>query len=137
MHSSTDYNDLAKLTENWIERSKIILVINELQQAGFNVFLTSDHGNIQSKGWRSLNGREKLGTNKSGSRSERHIEYTDQWLSDEFMTNNPDLRDDVVMEDQAIYFKSDLSFSRRETLVSHGGAHLLEVLIPFVEIKHG
>jgi len=137
MHSSTDYNDLFKLTENWIERSKIAFVINELQQAGFRVFLTSDHGNIQSKGWRGLHGREKLGTNKSGSRSERHIEYTDQWLSDEFMTNNPELKDDVVMEDQAIYFKSDLSFSRKETLVSHGGAHLLEVLIPFIEIKNG
>ena len=137
MHSSTDNKDLLKLTENWIDRSKISLVIQDLLNAGFKVFLTTDHGNLQAKGWRGLQGREKLGTNKSGSRSERHIEYTEQWLSDEFMTNNPDLKDSVVMDDQAIYFKTDLSFSRKDTLVTHGGAHLLEVLIPFIEIENG
>ena len=137
MHSSTDYNDLLKLTENWIGRSKISNVIKILQQLGFRTFLTTDHGNIQAKGWRGLQGREKLGTNKSGSRSERHIEYSEQWLTDEFMANNPELKNSVVMEDQAIYFKSDLSFSRRDVLVTHGGAHLLEVLIPFIEISNG
>lgn len=137
MHSSTDYNDLLKLTENWIERSKITQVINTLQQKGFKIFLTTDHGNIQAKGWRGLQGREKLGTNKSGSRSERHIEYSEQWLSDEFMVNNPELKKSVVMEDHAIYFKTDLSFSKKDVLVTHGGAHLLEVLIPFIEITNG
>jgi hypothetical protein len=134
MHSSTDYKDLVKLTENWIERSKISLVIHELLNAGFKIFITTDHGNIQAKGWRGLKGREKLGTNKSGSRSERHIEYTDQWLSDEFILNNPELKDVIVVEKNVIYFKNDLSFSSKDTLVTHGGAHLLEVLIPFIEI---
>ncbi|MBK7095320.1 MAG: PglZ domain-containing protein [Saprospiraceae bacterium] len=136
MHSSTDYVDLLMLTKNWIERSKIIHVIDALISKGFTVFLTTDHGNIQAKGWRGLKGREKLGANKSGSRSERHIEYSEKWLSDEFMANNPEMGDSVVMEKQAIYFKTDLSFSIKESLVTHGGAHLLEVLIPFVEIKN-
>ncbi|MBK6380091.1 MAG: PglZ domain-containing protein [Chitinophagaceae bacterium] len=57
-----------KLTENWIDRSKIRSIIKQLTEAGFRIFLTSDHGNIQAKGWRGLNGREKLGKNKSGSR---------------------------------------------------------------------
>jgi hypothetical protein len=136
MHSSTDYNDLLMLTKNWIERSQIFLIVDQLISKGFTVFLTTDHGNIQAKGWRGLQGREKLGTNKSGSRSERHIEYSEKWLSDEFMANNPEMEDSVVMEEQAIYFKSDLSFSNKESLVTHGGAHILEVLIPFVEIKN-
>lgn len=135
MHSSTDYVDLLMLTKNWIERSKIAQIVDELISKGFTVFVTSDHGNIQARGWRGLQGREKLGTNKSGSRSERHIEYSEKWLSDEFMANNPEVGDLVVMEEQAIYFKTDLSFSNKESLVTHGGAHLLEVLIPFVEIR--
>lgn len=135
MHSSTDYADLLMLTKNWIERSKIAQIVDELISKGFTVFVTADHGNIQAKGWRGLQGREKLGTNKSGSRSERHIEYSEKWLSDEFMANNPEMGDSVVMEEQAIYFKTDLSFSNKESLVTHGGAHLLEVLIPFVEIR--
>lgn len=136
MHSSTDYVDLLSLTQNWIERSKIIDLITELHERKFNIFITTDHGNIQARGWRGLQGREKLGTNKSGSRSERHIEYTEQWLSDDLMLNNPDLKNYIVSEDQAIYFKNDLSFSNRDSLVTHGGAHLLEVLIPFIEIKY-
>jgi len=135
MHSSTDYADLLMLTKNWIERSKIAQIVEKLKSKGFTVFVTADHGNIQAKGWRGLQGREKLGTNKSGSRSERHIEYSEKWLSDEFLANNPEMGDSVVMEEQAIYFKTDLSFSNKESLVTHGGAHLLEVLIPFVEIR--
>lgn len=136
MHSSTDYIDLLSNTKNWIVRSDILKVVNELISKGFSVFITSDHGNIQSKGWRGLKGREKLGTNKSGSRSMRHIEYSEKWLTDEFLINNPELSEAVVWDDQTIYFKNDLSFSNKDMLVTHGGAHLLEVLIPFIEIKN-
>lgn len=136
MHGSTDYADLLMLTRNWIERSRIIQIVSDLLSKGFTVFLTTDHGNIQAKGWRGLQGREKLGTNKSGSRSQRHIEYAEQWLSDEFMANNPEMENSVVKGAQALYFKNNLSFSNEESLVTHGGAHILEVLIPFVEIKN-
>lgn len=137
MHSSSDYKDLLMLTENWIERSGIVEKVKALLAQEFTVFITTDHGNIQAKGWRGLKGREKLGTNKSGSRSARHLEYAESWLSDEFMANNPELRDAVVKDEQSIYFKTDLSFSTKEALVTHGGAHLLEVLIPFITIPHG
>ncbi len=136
MHTSTDYADLLDLTKNWIKRSKIIEHINELLQKGFMIFLTSDHGNVQAKGWRGLKGREKLGTHKSGSRSQRHIEYSEQWLYDELIDNNPELRESVFQENHAMYHKTDLSFSNKESLVTHGGAHLLEVLIPFIEIRN-
>lgn len=136
MHSSKDYTDLLKLTENWISRSKIVDVVHQLLNQNFRVFITSDHGNIQAKGWRSLQGREKLGTNKSGSRSERHIEYSENWLKDDLLKNNPNLNDSVAQEEQAIYFKNNFSFSSKESLVTHGGSHILEVLIPFVEIKN-
>ena len=136
MHSSKDYNDLLKLTENWFVRSKIQETIQELLSKGFRVIITSDHGNIQAKGWRGLNGKEKLGTNKSGSRSERHLEYSEKRLKDDFLDNNPELLDSIVQEEQALYFKNDLSFSRRDDLVTHGGAHFLEVVIPFIEITN-
>jgi hypothetical protein len=136
MHSSKDFVDLLKLTENWLKRSKIRQTIQELLSQSFRVIITSDHGNIQAKGWRGLNGKEKLGTNKSGSRSERHLEYSEKRLKDEFLNNNPELLGSIVQEEQAIYFKDDLSFSRRDELVTHGGAHFLEVVIPFIEITN-
>ena len=136
MHSSKDYNDLMKLTENWFVRSKIQETVQKLLSKGFRVIITSDHGNIQAKGWRGLNGKEKLGTNKSGSRSERHLEYSEKRLKDEFLNNNPDLLDSIMQEEKSIYFKDELSFSRRDDLVTHGGAHFLEVVIPFIEITN-
>lgn len=137
MHSSVDYLDLFKLTQNWIHRRNITATVSTLLKLGFKVFITTDHGNIEANGWRGLRGKEKLGTNKSGSRSQRHIEYSETWLKDEFIKNNPSLRNDIVAEDSAIYFKSNKSFSNTEKLVTHGGAHILEVLIPFITITNG
>ncbi|WP_156308388.1 hypothetical protein [Sphingobacterium endophyticum] len=82
-----------------------------------------------------MNGKEKLGTNKSGSRSERQLEFSEKMLKDEFLDNNPELLASIVQEEQA-YFKNELSFSRRDELVTHGGAHFLEVVIPFIEITN-
>lgn len=136
MHSSDDYKDLYDLTMNWIDKTSLFHDVNLLIKHNYKVFLTTDHGNIEAKSWRSLLGKEKLGTNKSGSRSERHIEYTDTWLKDELFNNNPELISFVVSEENALYFKNNLSFSNKDTLVTHGGAHVLEVLIPFIEIKN-
>ncbi len=136
MHHSPDYKMLLGLTKDWIERSKIISVIENLRQLGFKIFLTTDHGNIEATGWRGIKGREKLGTNKSGSRSQRHIEYSEQWLTDEFIHANKELKDAIRVDEHTIYFTNDLSFSNEQSLVTHGGSHLLEVLIPFIEISN-
>lgn len=137
MHGNCkDYEDLKDLTENWIKRSEILSTITQLTRSGFNVFITSDHGNVEATGWRGLTGREKLGTtNKSGSKSQRHLEYSEQWLYDEFVESNPELEPAIVREERAIYFKNNQSFSKKEELVTHGGAHLLEVVIPFIKIS--
>ena len=35
-----------------------------------------------------------------------------------------------------LYFNNDLSFSNSENLITHGGSHILEILIPFIQIRH-
>src|SRR5690625_8040286 len=124
MHSSTYYKDLLALTENWIERSDIANIVRTLKEEGFTIFITTDHGNIQAKGWRGLKGRGKLGTHKSGSRSTRHLEYSTEWLFEEFLENKPELLDCIVTESESIYLNDNLSFSRVERLASYGGALL-------------
>lgn len=136
MHGSTDYRDLKSLTENWIRRSRIIPTIQRLIEQKFTVFLTTDHGNIDAIGWRKLKKSEKLGTNQSGSRSMRHLEYSQKQLAKDFLENNPDIRSFVEQEEQAIYLTNNMSFSSKASLVTHGGSHILEVLIPFVKITH-
>lgn len=136
MHASSNYTDLKDLTENWIQSSSIISDIKQLISNGFIVYLTTDHGNIEAHSWRNLKGKEKLGTNKSGSRSERHIEYSDDWLVDEFIKANEAEAIYFTKKNNAIYFNNDLSFSNKENLITHGGSHFLEVLIPFIKISN-
>lgn len=136
MHGSKDLQYLKSSTEIWLKQSSITKNINRLTAQGYKVFIATDHGNVQARGWRALNGREKLGANKSGSKSERHLEYSEKSLYEDFINNNIELESSIIQEEQAIYFKNDLSFSRNESLVTHGGAHLLEMLIPFAQITN-
>ena len=134
MHSSTDYRDLLSLTRNWLKRSNIISVIHNLLNSGFTIFMTTDHGNIESQGWRRLTQQESLNTHRSGSRSQRHLEYNDISSVSMFMEENSELSGSITVDEKTLYFKDDLSFSSEKSLVSHGGSHFLEVLIPFVKI---
>lgn len=132
MHGSEDYKDLIDLTNNWIGRSNVVLMLEKLLEANYQVLLTTDHGSIQAKGWRSLKGKEKLGTHNS--RSQRHMNYSQDWIAKNFLDQNPHLGQYVAQDDNTIYFKNNYSFSSKDRLITHGGSHILEVLIPFVKI---
>ena len=135
MHGALDLGMLRVTTKYLFEKKSIISLITDLTNNGFTVYLTADHGNIQAKGFGALKEREKLGTNQSGSRSERHLEYSKPELAKHFLESNPDLKGQVVSDNHVIYMSSDLAFSRNKRTVTHGGSHILEVIIPFIELK--
>ncbi len=135
MHACTDYNDLFDLTQNWIENSEIIDNILMFLDEDFTVFITTDHGNIQATGLNSLSHRQTLGTNKSGSRSLRHLEYSESWLKDKFLSDNPDWKPFLGETENTIYIKNDYAFTADSKIITHGGSHVLEVLIPFIKLK--
>lgn len=133
MHSSSDYQDLYDLTINWIARSNIEGQVAQLLGNGFTVYLTTDHGNLEATAWRSLKGQEKFGSSRS--RSKRHLEYAETWLSNAFLANNPELASSIGKDDRTLYLRDNRSFSNRELEVTHGGSHILEVLIPFIKLS--
>ncbi|MFM2037574.1 MAG: hypothetical protein RL432_513 [Bacteroidota bacterium] len=135
MHGASDLGMLRVTTNYLFEKKSIASLINDLTDNGYTVYLTSDHGNIQAKGYGALKEREKLGTNQSGSRSERHLEYSKPELAKYFLESNPDLNGQVVNDGHVIYMSSELAFSRDKSTVTHGGSHILEVIIPFIELK--
>lgn len=136
MHSCSDYNDLSVLTKNWLKRSEFSKLIDMLLRERFTVFLTTDHGNVPATGWRSLKPKEKIGTKESGSRSARHIIYSDRKLADDFVAQNPMLKNSITQEKSVLYMTDQLSFSNKKEHITHGGSHFLEVLIPFIKINH-
>lgn len=136
MHASADYNDLYDLTQNWIENTTIIQSINRLLSDDFVIFITTDHGNLKARSLNYLGAKEKLGTNKSGSRSLRHLEYSDSWLRDQFLANHAEWVPFLGQDNNTIYIKNDYAFSTDSSIVTHGGSHFLEVLIPFIKLKN-
>lgn len=133
MHASDDYNDLFALTNSWT-RKDIAIQINKIIKAGFTIFLTADHGNVQTKAWRSLTQIEKVGTKDTGSRSSRHIEYSDNWSKEQFIGNNQDIAPYLFVRNNTLSITNEWSFTNK-SCISHGGSHILEVLVPFITIK--
>ncbi|MCW3070480.1 MAG: PglZ protein [Bacteroidetes bacterium] len=131
MHGTILGNEqLRQSTLQWIEKIKLERTIMELKNRGFKCFITSDHGNIEAKGINNLKLSDKFG---SVSRGKRHIRFTNETLFNGFIEQNKDLK--FVTRDLSVYLKDENAFTNEEKVViTHGGSHLWEVLVPFVEI---
>jgi hypothetical protein len=131
MHGTILGNDqLRQSTLQWIEKIKLENTIQELKNKGFKCFITSDHGNVEAKGIKNLKLSDKVG---SVSRGKRHIRFANEILLRGFAEQNKELK--FLSRDLSVYLKDETAFTNEEKLViTHGGSHLWEVLVPFVEI---
>lgn len=131
MHASENYRDLYSLTKNWA--SSFVNDIERLINNGYKVFLTTDHGNVEAKGWRRLTPQEKVYLYGDGSRGTRHLIYDDANGMDE-LYNQMD-HDKVWRYEDWIVWRNRESFSSKGYQeITHGGCHFLEVLVPFIKI---
>ena len=131
MHASENYRDLYSLTKNWA--SSFVNDIERLINNGYKVFLTTDHGNVEAKGWRRLTPQEKVYLYGDGSRGMRHLIYDDANGMDE-LYNQMD-HDNVWRYEDWIVWRNRESFSSKGCHeITHGGCHFLEVLVPFIKI---
>jgi hypothetical protein len=117
-------------THHWLEKCDLTSMILNLRQSGFTVFVTSDHGSIEARGIKNLKLSEKFG---SLSRSKRHLHFANESFLKSFQQNNPDL--DAGVLDLSLYLKDNSAFvSPNDVVITHGGSHFWEVLVPFAEI---
>lgn len=131
MHSSYDYRDLLSLTENWCPR--ITERIKTILKGGYVLYLTTDHGSVHSKGWRALTQVEKVFLYKDGSRGKRHLIYNNEEEFQRFVNENRELG--MLAHDNWLCMRNDLCIARnKERMITHGGCHYEEVVIPFVKI---
>ena len=133
MHSSTDNKDLMSLTENWCPR--ITEKIKAITKAGYQLYLTTDHGSTLSYGWRSLTQVEAVFLYKDGSRGKRHLIYNNKDEQRRFVEQNQGLP--LLQHDNWLAIRDDSCFARENTtMITHGGSHFMEVVIPFVKIEN-
>ncbi len=131
MHGSILGNEqLMASTKQWIQQSKIIDTIASLRSHGFKVYITTDHGNIEATGIKNLKLKDKVG---SISRSKRYIHFSNETMLSNFREQNPHLT--IGIKGNSVYLKQEEAFTDENLkIITHGGSHLWEVLIPFIEI---
>lgn len=129
-HSSLGLEQLYQSTQQWAAQANFATLIQELKQAGFSVFITTDHGNVLSKGIGNLGQDDKVG---ALSRGKRHLHFTSEKLRDDVVQKLSEQQ--VGIRGFSVYLKDEAAFIQRGIeVITHGGSHFWEVLIPFVTI---
>lgn len=131
MHGSILGNaQLKKSTEEWVSQSRIVNFIKELRSNGFQIFITSDHGNIEAIGLKNLTLKDKVG---AFSRSKRHLKFDNDTLLGNFTSQNPQI--EIGKRGLSIFLKNQEAFTDQEKrVITHGGSHIWEVIVPFITI---
>lgn len=132
MHGSILGNIQLKMTtEQWIEKSKITDTIRALQSKDFQVYITADHGNVEATGLKNLTLKDKVG---ALSRGKRHLYFTNETLLQGFIDQNPDV--EVGRKGLSLYLKKQEAFTiENSKVITHGGSHIWEVIVPFISIN--
>lgn len=117
----------------WLRQGYLPSLLKDMMDAGFDVYLTTDHGNKESVGI----GRTKDGTLPE-TRGERVRVYRDVVLRDQAAVQYPSKRwpNTGLPDDYHVLIaRPGEAFVREgEIVVSHGGASVEEVIVPFVHI---
>lgn len=132
MHGAVLGNDqLMTSTLQWLQKSGLVEYIGALRAKGFKILITTDHGNVEATGIKNLKLKEKVG---SLSRGKRHIHFSNETMLTNFREQNPELI--IGIRDNSAYLRQEEAFTDLNVkVVTHGGSHLWEVLIPFGELQ--
>ncbi|WP_338733834.1 bifunctional response regulator/alkaline phosphatase family protein [Mangrovimonas cancribranchiae] len=138
-------NDKAyrSLTLSWFKNSPLLEIIQQAQQLGFKLIITTDHGTINVKNPSKVIGDKDTSLNlryKTG----RSLTYEDK---DVLVAKNPKTihLPSITMSSSFIFAKSDLFFaypnnynhyvSYYRNTYQHGGVSLEEMIIPFITMS--
>lgn len=132
MHGSILGNSQLKMsTEQWIVKSNIVEIIMSLRARSFHVYITSDHGNIEAEGMKNLTMKDKVG---ALSRGKRHLHFTNETLLQSFIDQNQEI--EMGKKGQSLYLRKQEAFTNENTqVITHGGSHIWEVIVPFISIN--
>lgn len=132
MHSAHSmkqlYNDTEEWAKNFVKTLKVII------DKGFEIILTADHGGVPSKHWGNLTQKEKAALYETGSRGQRHLIFNNLATQHDFIDSHNDVSDQWLISGDSIVWRNDNCFGTSDC-ISHGGCHVLEMLIPLATLK--
>lgn len=131
MHIAERLDMLLACTEAWARG--YAQLIGKLRQNGFTVYITTDHGNVLSTGTGTLTPAEKAHLFQDGSRGARHLIYNAELPMQEFVATHGESA--FFRHDNWLAYRGIEAFAKPgKQQITHGGSHLLEAAIPFIEI---
>ena len=130
MHSAKNYKYLYDSTKRWVEEDTLIQNIQYLLDKGFTVYITTDHGNIETKPYKRIAASDKIGANISL----RHVVLHS--VAEKSLFEQQHEGHFMQIDNQSrTYYPVDREAFNSEPCVTHGGTHWLEVLIPFITVN--
>lgn len=131
MHSSDNFYYLYDDTKRWLADKTFLNNIKQLLDLDFKIYITTDHGNIETKPYRRLDGSDKLGANNL---SLRHITLPEEADRTLFENEYGEHLMQIDEKSRTYYAVGKETFANKNVGVTHGGSHWLEVLVPFITI---
>lgn len=118
-------------TELFLKKSNFAGFIEELCISGFSVYITADHGNVEAIGRGVFPSSDKIVTTSRGA---RQVNFRDTKDLDRFIDKLP--KEAFRTNYNFLFLKDNTAFIPEKTsIVTHGGSHLWEVLVPFIEFS--
>lgn len=120
--------------ELWAKEGKLLELVDKLLDRGFKVFITADHGNTECTGGGSI---RKLGV-ETETKSKRMVVLKDFADVSEELGARTFEYPGYYLDKKYQYriCKGRTSFdNKNETVMTHGGITLEEVIVPFVEVR--
>ncbi len=117
---------------NYLEQTTIEDIFHEFIKAGYRIYITSDHGTI----WCLGNGR-KSDKYLVEERARRALLYPNKTLAMDFVSQKEKLfeNNNLLGEKVLVFPKGREMFAtKNEIAITHGGVHLEEVIVPFIEV---
>jgi len=131
MHASENFYYLYDNTKRWVDDKYFLENIKQLLDLGFTLYITTDHGNIETTPYRRLDVSDKLGANNI---SLRHITLPEEADKALFEAQYEDHFVQIDENSKTYFTIGKETFTNKNAGVTHGGTHWLEVLVPFITV---
>lgn len=119
----------------WLKQRYLQSLLADLLDAGYDVYITSDHGNKESKGVGRASDGALSEIRGERARIYRHVVLRDQAAVQ--YSSKPWSGAGLPDDCHVLVARPGEAFVREgETVVCHGGASLEEVVVPFVHIQY-
>lgn len=118
-------------TIQWAKEIELQKLMHTFITRGFRLFITSDHGSVNANGVKSLTLADKIG---AISRSKRHLKFKNETLKNHFLALNSGLP--LGRSTLSVWCKHSEAFvPENQKVITHGGSHIWEVIVPFITIN--